>query len=108
MNLNNYYLAGILVMAGVTYLIRVIPMAVFRRKINSVFIQSFLYYVPYSVLSAMTFPAIFTCTGNVYSAAVGTATALLLGCKKKSLLVVSIGAALAALIVQLLTGQGIQ
>lgn len=100
--MNLYYLSGIAVMAIVTYLIRVIPMVLFQKKIHSIFIQSFLYYVPYSVLSAMTFPAIFTCTGNVYSSMAGTLTALFLASCKKVFLSVSIGAALAALLVQLL------
>ena len=68
----------ILVMAGVTYLIRVIPFAFFRKKIKSVFLRSFLYYVPYAVLSAMTIPAIFYSTGNILTAVVGTITALVL------------------------------
>lgn len=103
MNQNSYLLAGILIMAVVTYAIRVIPMALFRKKISSRFVQSFLFYVPYSVLSAMTFPAILACTGNYYSAAAGTLTALLLAVRKKSLLIVSIGAAAVTLAVQILS-----
>lgn len=57
---NRYILTSILVMAVVTYLIRMLPMAIFRKKIKNRFIQSFLSYVPYSVLAAMTFPAIFS------------------------------------------------
>jgi branched-subunit amino acid transport protein len=45
------------VMAGVTYLVRMIPFTLFTKKIESVYIRSFLYYIPYAVLSAMTFPA---------------------------------------------------
>ena len=58
---NRYILTSILVMAVVTYLIRMLPMAIFRKKIKNRFIQSFLSYVPYSVLAAMTFPAVFGC-----------------------------------------------
>ena len=65
-------LAHIFIMAGVTYLIRVIPFTVFRKKIRSRFILSFLHYVPYAVLSAMTIPAIFYSTGSVTTALVGT------------------------------------
>ena len=54
-----YLLLGILIMAFTTYLIRVTPMVLFQRKINNQWVKSFLYYVPYVVLSAMTFPAIF-------------------------------------------------
>ena len=68
----------IAIMAGVTYLIRVVPFTVFRKKIQNHFLQSFLYYIPYAVLSAMTIPAIFYSTGNVITAAVGTVVAVLL------------------------------
>ena len=61
---NRYILTSILVMAVVTYLIRMLPMAIFRKKIKNRFIQSFLSYVPYSVLAAMTFPAIFPPQGR--------------------------------------------
>lgn len=54
----------IAVMAGVTYLVRMLPLAVFQRKITNRFIRSFLYYVPYAVLGAMTFPAIFFSVGD--------------------------------------------
>lgn len=64
---NRYILTSILVMAVVTYLIRMLPMATFRKKIKNRFIQSFLSYVPYSVLAAMTFPAIFSATGTLPS-----------------------------------------
>lgn len=88
----------ILVMAVVTYLIRMIPFTIFRRKIKSRFIKSFLYYVPYSVLSAMTFPSIFYSTGEFYSALFGTLTALVLAFFKKPLIVVALCAAGVALI----------
>ena len=48
----------ILVMAGVTYLIRMLPLVLFKKEITSPFVKSFLYYVPYACLAAMTFPAI--------------------------------------------------
>lgn len=65
----------ILIMAGVTYLIRMIPFTAFRREIKSKFFKSFFYYVPYAVLSAMTIPAIFYATGDLTSAIAGTAVA---------------------------------
>lgn len=92
----------ILTMAVVTYLIRMIPFTVFRSKIKSVFIRSFLYYVPYSVLSAMTFPAIFYSTGEFYSALLGTVTALILAFFKKPLIVVALSSAAVALVVTLI------
>ena len=60
----------IVVMAGVTYLIRMLPLALLRKKLRSRFIKSFLFYVPYAVLAVMTVPAIFESTGSVFSAAV--------------------------------------
>ena len=86
----------IAVMASVTYLIRVLPFGFFRRKIKSKFLRSFLYYIPYAVLSAMTIPAIFYSTGSVISAAVGTAAALLLAYFGLPLIAVALAASLAA------------
>lgn len=86
----------IAVMAGVTYLIRMIPLTVFRRQIKSRFFRSFLYYVPYAVLSAMTVPAIFYATGNMATAAVGTAVAVLLAYFGMPLIVVALAASAAA------------
>lgn len=80
----------ILVMAVVTYLIRMIPFAFFRKKIKSRYLRSVLYYIPYAVLSAMTFPAIFYCTGNIYTALIGTVIALILSLFKRSLIVVAL------------------
>lgn len=97
-----YLLAGIAVMALVTYLIRMLPMVIFRKKITNVRVKSFLYYVPYAVLSAMTFPAIFSSTGTYASAAAGCAAAVLLAYFKKGLLTVAVGAAAAVFIVQML------
>ena len=54
----------IFIMAGVTYLIRVLPLTLVRREIKNVYIRSFLYYVPYVTLSVMTFPAILDATGS--------------------------------------------
>lgn len=80
-------------MAGVTYLIRMIPFTMFRRKISSKYIRSFLYYIPYTVLSAMTFPAILSSTGDVRTAAAGTVAALILSYFKMPLIVVALVAA---------------
>ena len=86
----------IAVMAIVTYLIRALPFAFFRKKIKSKFIKSFLYYVPYAVLSAMTIPAIFYSTGNIYTSIAGTVAALVLAYFNLPLIVVSLAAALTA------------
>lgn len=89
-------------MAIVTYLIRMIPMIFFRKKINSIWLQSFLYYVPYAVLTAMTFPAVFSSTGSVWSAVIGCVFALILAFFEQSLLVVALGASVAVLFIKLL------
>lgn len=96
-----YIFAGIAVMALTTYLIRVLPMAIFRKKITNVRVQSFLYYVPYAVLAAMTFPAILSSTGSRASGAVGCVAAVLLAYFRKGLLTVAVGAAAAVFVVQL-------
>ncbi len=88
----------IAVMAGITYLIRMIPFTLFRRKIKSRFIQSVLYYIPYAVLSAMTFPAIFYSTDNTVTAVVGTVIAILLAYFKLPLTVVALAACAAAFV----------
>lgn len=63
-------------MAAVTYIIRAVPLCFFKKEIKSERIKSFLYYMPYAVLGAMTFPAIFYSTGSVLSASLGLAAAL--------------------------------
>ena len=76
----------ILVMAGVTYLIRMLPLVLVKKEITSPYVKSFLYYVPYACLAAMTFPAILFATDSVISAAVGFIVALIAAYKEKSLL----------------------
>ena len=89
--------AHIFLMAAVTYLIRVIPFTVFRKKIRSRFVLSFLHYVPFAVLSAMTIPTIFYSTGNLITALAGTAVALVLAYSELPLVVVALSATAAAL-----------
>ena len=88
----------IAVMAIVTYLIRMIPFTFFRKKIKSRFFKSFLYYIPYAVLSAMTIPAIFYCTGSMPTAIAGTAVAVVLAYFNLPLIIVALAAAAAAFI----------
>lgn len=83
----------IFVMAAVTYLIRMIPFTFFRKKIKSRFFRSFLHYIPYAVLSAMTIPAIFYSTGNIITAIAGTAVAVVLAYFDLPLIVVALAAA---------------
>lgn len=91
-------LLGIAIMAIITYMIRVIPITIFRKKINSVFVKSFLYYVPYAVLASLTFPSIFTATGTISTSVAGTIVALVLAYFSRGLVVVAIGAVLGALV----------
>ena len=93
-----YILGGIAIMAIMTYIIRMIPMAMLREKIENKKIRSFLYYVPYTVMAAMTFPAIFKSTGSGLSAFAGCIVAVVLAYRKKGLLVVALGAAAATYI----------
>ncbi len=85
----------VLAMAVVTYLIRMIPFAFFSKRIKSQYVCSLLYYIPYAVLSAMTFPFIFYSTGNVYTALVGTVIAIIASLCKQSLIVVAVLASVA-------------
>ncbi len=91
----------IFLMAAVTYLIRALPLTLIRREIKSPFIKSFLYYVPYATLAAMTFPAILTATDHVESSVLGFVVALVLAFNKKSLLTVAGCACLTAFVVEL-------
>lgn len=85
-------------MAGVTYLIRMLPFTLFRKEIKSKFFNSVLYYIPYAVLSAMTFPAIFYSTDSTVSAAVGTVIAVVLAYFKVPLVIVALAASAGAFI----------
>ena len=85
----NIYLY-ILTMALTTYLIRVLPMTLFRKPIRSRFVRSFLHYVPYACLTAMTFPAILSSTASVISGAAALLVAVWLAFRGKSLIVVAL------------------
>lgn len=90
----------VLVMAAVTYLIRMLPFTLFRKKITSPFFRSFFYYVPYAVLAAMTFPAVFSATASIFSALAGVGVAAVLALKGKSLTVVALSACLAVFVAE--------
>ncbi len=75
----------VLTMAGTTYLIRALPLVLFRSRLQGRFLRSFLFYVPYAVLAAMTFPAILSSTQSPLSAAAGLAVACVLAFREKSL-----------------------
>ena len=92
----------LLILAGSTYLIRTIPFVLVKKKIENRFIRSFLYYIPYAVLTAMTVPAIFYSTDYVVSAVVGFTVAVILAIKRKSLTVVAVAACISVYAVECL------
>ena len=94
----------ILIMAVVTYLIRVLPLALIRKEIKNKTLKSFLYYVPYVTLAVMTFPAILHTTDSVICGAVGFAVALIAAFAGLDLLPVAIAASVAVLLAQLVSG----
>lgn len=90
----------IFVMALVTYLIRVIPLTLVRGRIENRFVRSFLYYVPYTCLTAMTFPAILYATGSIWSALAGVVVAVILAFYNKSLVTVAAMACVAVYVAE--------
>ena len=88
---NNFWIY-LIVMAGITYLIRMLPLVLVKKKITNRFLLSFLYYIPYAVLSVMTIPAIFYSTESKASALTGFAVAVLLSYFEKSLVKVAAAA----------------
>ena len=90
----------IFTMALTTYLIRVLPLTIFRKPIRSRFLRSFLHYVPYACLTAMTFPAILSSTASILSGAAALMVAILLAYRGKSLIVVAVSSSAAVLIVE--------
>lgn len=87
-------------MALTTYLIRVLPLTIFRKPIRSQFLRSFLHYVPYACLTAMTFPAILSSTASIFSGAAALAVAIFLAYRGKSLIVVAVSSSAAVLITE--------
>lgn len=87
------YIISVLVMAGVTYLIRMLPLTFFTRKITNIYIRSFMEYVPCVVLACMTFPAVFHCCENPLASICGSVAAIGLGYQRKSLVSVAVIAA---------------
>lgn len=90
----------LLLMSGSTYLIRAVPFVLVKKKIESSFVQSFLFYIPYAVLTAMTIPAVFFATNQVISAGLGVLVAVILALRNKSLTVVAMFACLTVLLAE--------
>lgn len=91
----------IIVMAVVTYLIRVLPLTLIRKEIKNTTVKSFLYYVPYVTLAVMTFPAILSATESIWSAVAGFIVAIVIAYKDGSLFKVSVGACLVVFVLEL-------
>lgn len=98
----NNILLAILLMAGVTYLIRVLPLVLIRREIKNRTVRSFLHYVPYVTLSVMTFPAILSATNVIWSALAALAVAVVLSLRGCKLPVVAAAACVAVFLVELM------
>lgn len=90
----------IAVMALVTYLIRMLPLTIFQKKIKNRFLRSFLYYVPYSCLMAMTFPAVLYATNNMLSAICGVAVAIALALRGKGLVTVAVAGSITVFLIE--------
>lgn len=99
MNYNTYLY--IIVMAAVTYAIRVIPIALIQKDIKNTTIRSFLYYVPYVTLAVMTFPAILTATSSTWSALCGLIVAIVLAYFRFSLFKISLSACFVVFLIEL-------
>ncbi len=87
-------------MALTTYLIRVLPLTIFRKPIKSRFLKSFLHYVPYCCLTAMTFPAILSSTASIISGAAALIAGVVLAYRGKSLIVVALSSSAAVLVTE--------
>ena len=101
MSLSQFFIY-LAIMVAITYLIRAIPFAVINRQIKNKFIRSFLFYIPYAVLSAMTFPSALYITGNMISAAAGLAVAIIFALRGHGLTFVACVSCLAVYITGLI------
>ena len=102
--MNHSVFLSIAIMALATYLVRVLPLVLLRKEIKNVYIRSFLHYVPYVTLSAMTFPAIITATGNPISGIAGMLVAIIIAYVSGNLFKVSVGACIAVYVVEFIMG----
>lgn len=93
--------AYIAAMALTTYLIRMLPLTIFRKPIKSRFIRSFLYYVPYACLTAMTFPSILTSAGTLAAGIAALVVSVALSYLGKSLVIVALSSSAAVFLVNL-------
>ena len=99
---NEKFFIYLLVMAGVTYLIRMLPLVLIKTRIKNRFLLSFLYYIPYAVLTVMTIPAIFSSTSYKVSGAIGFLVAIVFSYMEKSLIKVAAYSCFGVFIVELI------
>lgn len=99
---NKLFFTYLLIICLSTYLIRAVPFILIKNKIKNKYIISFLHFIPYTVLSAMTFPASFYATGHIITAVVGLLVSLILAIRKCSLTLVAMSACVAVFISELL------
>lgn len=100
--MNKEFWIYLLILAGSTYLIRAVPFAAVQKKITNRFVRSFLYYIPYTVLAAMTFPAALYATGNIFAAAAGLFVAVIFAVTEKGLTVVAVASCVTVFAVELI------
>lgn len=96
------YIIYLIIIAGTTYLIRTLPFAFVKKEITNPYIKSFLNFIPYAVLAAMTFPAILYSTTYLPAAAIGFVVACILAFFRKSMVKVAIAACVSVYLVELL------
>ena len=99
---NSKFFVYLLILAGSTYLLRAIPFALFREKIKNVYVRSFLHYIPYTVLVAMTVPAVFFATDSILAAAIGLLVAIIFALFKFGLTTVALASCFAVFISEIL------
>ena len=102
MSISPHFFLYLAVMAGVCYLVRMLPMVLIRRKIKNRFLRSFLYYIPYAVLAAMTFPTILFAPEHLISGILAAVVCTVLGFFRQGLIIVAAGGALTVFISELI------
>ena len=96
-----YFFFALFVMAGITYLIRLLPLLFVRKRITNKFLKSFLYYVPYVVLSLLAFPDILLATHHLASGIAAASVCVILAYRNKNLILCMVGSVFAALLTEL-------
>ena len=99
---NSMFFVYLLIVVLTTYFIRAIPFSLITKKVTNKYVKSFLYYIPYTVLAAMTIPAALYVTGSIYSSIAGLLVALIVAIKKSNLTLVAVAAVLGSLVVEII------